>query len=198
MQRNPDRNPEAGDGMAGRIDGSGWTYYDFGARDSYEQIFAAILDDLPESNNVFRETHILRGEPLGMELPVITIDPERITLPPEQRDPHAIQEMEIRLERVEAQQLRQAIFDSATLEELLTNMSQAIGEAIAARVLFSFCYGVPQYDRIAALRAVGKRVITRSPDGSRIHIPLHDSLPLSLSRRWPEGEPGEEADSNGS
>jgi hypothetical protein len=140
--RDPGRDTESGRGAA-EPDSSTWAYYDFGTGDSYKQIFAAVFDYFPEPNNVLGETRIFDLETGRVSFPVVTVDPKAIALATQQSDADTIRGMQVRMEHVYAQQLRNAVADGGCPSEILARIQQCFTELLCARLLLAVFYGVP-------------------------------------------------------
>jgi len=193
MQRNPDRDAEARLGMTGDPDSRGWTYYDFGTRDSYHEIFAFLAGQVPKPDDVFGQTRIVRDQQTGVTFPVVTVNPERVPLFGQQPDPETIRDVLVRVERIEASIFRETVALSAGLGELVANSVEAIRQAIAHRLVLALCYGIADDGTIAALRAVGERIVPGAPDACRIEVRLDDPVDLRARLR-PKAEPEQKSD----
>lgn len=193
MQRNPHGDPEARLGMTGDPDSRGWTYYDFGTRDSYHEIFAFITGQYPKPDDVFGETRIFRDQQTGMASEVIAVDPQRVPLFGQQPDPETVRDVLIRVERVEASIFRETVALSASLQELVANSVQAIRQVLAHRLLLSICYGIRDDGTIAELRAVGERIVPGAPEACRVDVRLYDTG-HNIVILPPKAKPEQEAD----
>lgn len=176
--------------MAGNTDGGGWTYYEFGARDSYEQIFAFIGSNLTETYDILGETRIFPLQSGSVAFPVITVDPQRVPLPCQQLNAETVRSVQVRVEGVYAQQLRDAVADGRVTAELITQVRECLLEVLAVKLVLAFLYGIPSDSAVPGSRVSRKGVITRFPELGRIDVSLYDLdrliLPLIPSAKPPE------------